>query len=277
MSTPQKLIDGLYFPEGARWHEGYLYFSDQFANQVIRIDEQGVQQLVVEVPGQPSGLGWDLDGHLLIASMLENKLYRFKNNSLKVVADVSQFSVGEINDMVVHKGHAYIGSYNGSLDPSAPPSPIIQVTPSGQSLIAEPEMKFPNGSVVLGDQLVIAESMAMRLSVFDLAENGEISNKRIWAELPGVIPDGICADSEGAIWIANPAANEVIRVHQGGEISERIKLEDSNAFCCCLGGSDLKTLFICSARAPGQHAAKARDGAIFTIRVDVPGKPNQAA
>ena len=69
--TTTILIDGLQFPEGPRWHDGRLWFSDMNAQKVLTVDLAGNLQTIVQVPGSPSGLGWLPDGRLLVVSMTE--------------------------------------------------------------------------------------------------------------------------------------------------------------------------------------------------------------
>ena len=67
-------------------------------------------------------------------------------------------------------------------------------------------MKFPNGSVITpdGSTLIVAETLGLRLTAFDIAEDGSLSNRRMWADLGARPPDRICLDAEGHVWVANP-------------------------------------------------------------------------
>jgi sugar lactone lactonase YvrE len=94
--------------------------------------------------------------------------------------------------------------------------------------------------------LIIAESFAGRLTAFDIADDGGLSNRRVWAD--GVGPDGICMDAEGVIWtgVGQMGDNLVGRVREGGEVLERVQL-DMPCFACMLGGEDGRTLFMLAA------------------------------
>ncbi|MGD0120574.1 MAG: SMP-30/gluconolactonase/LRE family protein [Candidatus Binatus sp.] len=226
MRTLKVLIDGLAFPEGPRWHDGKFYFSDMHAHQVIAADMAGKREVVCEVPGRPSGLGWLPDGRMLVVSMTDRKLMRLDRDGLKTVT----------------------------------------------ARIVANEMMFPNGAVITpdGKTLVVGESFGRRLTAFDIGADGSLTNRRVWAELGNGIPDGICLDAENAIWVACPTASEVIRVKQGGEVAERIKVE-TDAFACMLGGPDGRMLFV--ATAPGSDPEKCRAdrrGRIETTHVEVP-------
>ena len=269
------LIDGLAFPEGPRWHDGKFYFSDMHAHQVIAADMAGKRDVVCEVPAWPSGLGWLPNGRMLVVSMTDRKLMRLDRDGLKTVADMTSLAPFDCNDMVVDaRGRAYVGNFGFDLHKNETPrtTTLVMVAPDGTAQIVANEMMFPNGAVITpdGKTLVVGESFGRRLTAFDIGADGSLTNRRVWAELGNGIPDGICLDAENAIWVACPTASEVIRVKQGGEVAERIKVE-TDAFACMLGGPDGRTLFV--ATAPGSDPEKCRAdrrGRIETTHVEVP-------
>jgi sugar lactone lactonase YvrE len=269
------LLEGLYFPEGPRWHDGRLWFSDFYAHQVVAVDLEGHRETIVEVPNQPSGLGWDPEGRLLVVSMLDRRLLRFDGRELVEVADLSAVATWHCNDMVVDEaGRAYVGNMGSDRSEGRPPEPatLARVDPDGTVSAAAPDLVFPNGMVITPDStLVVAETFARRLTAFDRDPDGALAGRRVWAELGSTVPDGICLDADGAIWVADPLGREVVRVREGGEALERIPTGDRGAFACMLGGEDRRTLLVCTARRSGAGAAEDRAGRIEAIRVDVPG------
>ncbi len=279
------LMDGLTFGEGPRWHNNKFYFSDFYSHRVYTLDLEGNYEIIVEVPNQPSGLGWMPDDTMLIVSMKDRKLLAFKDNALEERADLHELAGFHCNDMVVDEaGNAYIGNFgfNTYAGEGIKPTNLILVRPGEDPIVAADDLLFPNGTVITSDNetLIVGETYAARLTAFDKAEDGSLSNRRIWADLkenaeegPVPLPDGICIDEEGAIWVASPSTSEVIRVHEGGEISERIAVE-TNAFACMLGGEDKKTLFICTSNGSGvdpDAAVREKSGKIEIVEVDVPG------
>lgn len=220
----------------------------------------------------PSGLGWDPQGRLLIVSMQDRRLLRLDPDGLTEVADISNLATYHCNDMVVDKhGNAYIGNFGFNILTNAPfkPAEIIFVTPDGQARIVADNMAFPNGTIITpnGSTLIVGETVGACLTAFNIENDGSLTNRRIWARLKGgAAPDGICLDSEGGIWVASPATSEVLRVLEGGEISNRIKIQDKNtAYACMLGGPNRKTLFICTSNDLRTN------GRIEIIKVDFPG------
>ena len=279
------LMEGLTFCEGPRWHEGKFYFSDFYSHKVYTLDLEGNYEVVVEVPNQPSGLGWMPDGTMLIVSMKDRKLLGFRDNALEEKADLYNLAGFHCNDMVVDsQGNAYIGNFgfNTYEGEEVKSTNLILVRPGEEPCVAADDVMFPNGTVITedGKTLIVGETYAAKLTAFDINDDASLSNRRVWADLTQSIddgtvpvPDGMCLDAEGAIWVASPSTADVIRVKEGGEILERIPVE-TNAYACMLGGEDLKTLFICTSNASGvdpDSALREKSGKIEIVEVEVPG------
>jgi sugar lactone lactonase YvrE len=267
------LLDGLVFPEGPRWHDGKLWFSDMHAHWVMTVDLAGKAERVVEVPQRPSGLGWLPDGRLLVVSMQDRRLLVLEGGSLRQHADLTGLTTGDINDMVVDAhGRAYIGNFGGELS-SPQPTTLVMVAPDGKASIVAEDLVFPNGTVITPDDrtLIVAESFASRLTAFDISADGSLSGRRVWAELGDAVPDGICLDAEGAVWVACPFTSEFRRVREGGEVVDRVN-PGRFAVACMLGGEDRRTLFCLTAETTAEQLARGESkGWIETVRVEVPG------
>jgi sugar lactone lactonase YvrE len=280
----EPLLDNLVFPEGPRWHEGRLWFSDMHAKEVVAVDMDGYRETIVQVPQRPSGLGWLPDGRLLVVSMLDRKLLRLDPSGLAEHADLSGLASHNLNDMVVDgEGRAYVGNFGfdpfGGDDPRG--AELILVTPDGEARVVADDVRFPNGAVVTpdGGTLIVAESYGKRLSAFDIAPDGSLDNRRVWAAVPG-IPDGIALDADGCVWVAVPFRTAAaVRIAEGGEIKEIIEVDqDCPIFACALGGSDRRTLFLAEAITgdPSKIAqvlseGNSNGGRIRTVTVDIPG------
>jgi len=272
-----RLADGLCFGEGPRWHDGALWLSDMHAHEVLRFTADGTRTRVVEVENRPSGLGWLPDGDLLIVSMTDRSVLRFDGSRLTLHADLSDLASFHCNDMVVDgRGRAYVGNFGFDLNAGAQPAPaeLICVEPDGSARIVADDLMFPNGTVITPDgrTLIVAESFGARLTAFDLAPGGDLSNRRVWAELPrGAIPDGICLDAEGGIWSASPTTCECIRQVPGGEITHRVEV-DQGAFACMLGGADGRTLYVLTADSSDPDECRDnRQGTVEASQAPYPG------
>jgi sugar lactone lactonase YvrE len=266
------LLSDLEFPEGPRWRNGKLFFSDSAAGKVIAVDEKGSSEIVVEMKGFTSGLGFLNDGRMLIVSMQNRHLMRLDPDGLKIHADLSKLTEFNCNDCVTDAlGRTYVGNW-GSKTPYPPSEPtcVILVTPEGDARIVAENLLFPNGCIVTpdGKTFIVAESEGGRLTAFDIEPSGDLVNRRTWAEFENFSPDGICLDEEGALWVANPTKAEVLRILEGGEVTSTIKVKDTNVYACCLGGAEGRILFLCTNQL---FFGKRSSGRIEFIEVEVPG------
>ena len=279
--TTEVLIDGFTFTVGPRWHEGRLYFSDFFTHRVLAVNTKGEYETIVETPYQPSGLGWLPDGTLLIVSMNDQKLLHFDEGVLTEAADLSRLTTHYCNDMVVDKsGNAYIGNFGFDLHggESLKPTNLILVRPGEDPCVAAENLFFPNGTVIApdGKTLILGETFSSCLTAFDINSDATLSNRRVWADLSSIeegydpVPDGFCLDAEGAIWVASPSTNDVIRIQEGGILLDKIEV-DMGAFACMLGGEKGKTLFISTSKGSQEEIClKEKSARIETVEVAVP-------
>jgi sugar lactone lactonase YvrE len=271
------LLDGLTFPEAPRWHDGRLWFSDFYTQRVVAVDPAGRAETMLEVAQRPSGLGWTPDGALLVVSMLDRRLLRVENGTTRVLADLSAVATGPCNDMVVDgRGRAYVGNFGYDRHKGEPPRTtcLARVDPDGRVTRVAEDLFFPNGTVITPDgrTMIVGETQGHRLTAFDVAPDGTLGNRRVWAQFDdAVFPDGICLDAEGAIWISDARGFALLRVREGGTIDGTVSTGTRYAFACMLGGADRQTLFACTSTGSGPAMADKRDGAIETVRVDVPG------
>jgi len=281
--TAEPFVDGLDFGEGPRWHDGRLWYSDFYRHAVFSVGEDGARRPELELADQPSGLGWLPDGRLLVVSMAERVVLRREpDGSLVEHGDLKPWATGLANDMVVAAdGRAYVGNFGFDLEalyagghdaPRPTTTSIVRVDPDGRSVEAASEMAFPNGTVIFPDgrTLVVGESFGFQMTAFDIADDGALSNRRVWAPLDGVAPDGCCLDAEGCIWVANAAGRECVRVAEGGEVRDRV-VTDLHTYACMLGGADGTTLYCVTAPSSDPPAVRGKGaGRIVRARVDVP-------
>lgn len=286
MTKARVLAEGLYFGEGPRWHEGRLWFSDFYDHAVKSIDASGSIRTELEIDDQPSGLGWLPDGRMLVVAMHRMQVLRVDPDGVKVHADLSGVAAYHANDMVVDRsGRAYVGNFGFALDDALktrgvdsviadhPTAKLARVDPDGRVHVAAADMHFPNGCVITSDgrTLIAAETLAMRLTAFDIGSDGSLANRRVWATLGMRAPDGICLDANGHVWIANAIAPECLLVAPGGEVVATVQTEQP-CFACMLGGADRRTLYMMTApTSMAELVSKAREGHIACAEVEIPG------
>jgi sugar lactone lactonase YvrE len=270
------LLEGLTFPEAPRWRDGKLWFSDFYSFRVLAVDLDGRAQTIAEVPQRPSGLGWTPDGALLVVSMLDRSLLRLEAGTLRKVADLSALAGGPCNDMVVDAhGRAYVGNFGYDRHAGEQPKTtcIARVDPDGRVVRAAEDLLFPNGTVITPDgrTLIVGETFAHTLTAFDIGPDGALTNRRVFARIEGMSPDGICLDAQGAVWVADPFGKRLLRVFEGGRVERAIATGERGPYACMLGGEDRRTLFVCTNTGSGPAMGRKRDGRIEFMRVDVPG------
>jgi len=261
--TSKVVREGLSFGEGPRWHEGRLWYADFYRHGVFSMAEDGSDERREHtVENQPSGLGWLPNGDLLCVSATDHQILRFTPDGVRTFADISEYCGFWANDMVVSAtGYSYVGNFGFDLDTllgevgvegllaTPPPTTnLVVLDPDGGIVQVVPDMAFPNGSVITpdGKTLIVGETMAFRLSAFDVAPDGTLSGRRVWAQLDFVATDGMCLDAEGQIWLANAITAQCLRVREGGEITASVATTQT-AFACMLGGPGRSTLYIMTA------------------------------
>jgi sugar lactone lactonase YvrE len=289
--TAATIVSGFGFLEAPRWHEDRIWFSDFYTYRVLSAREDGSDlRTEAEVPQQPAGLGWLPDGRLLVVSMRDRKVLRREvDGTLVTHADLGSHATGHANDMVVDaQGRAYVGNFGFDLMGGAPPetASLHRVDPDGTVTQAASDLWFPNGSVITPDGvLIVNETFGNRCTAFDLTPDGQLANRRTWAEfgpLPAdraldetlantvVAADGGCLDAQGALWIADAIGGRLIRVREGGEITDELR-PDSPVYACALGGADGRTLYACAAPDFDEKArTAAQEAALIAYRVPVP-------
>ena len=286
MTKARVLAEGLYFGEGPRWHDGRLWFSDFYDHAVKSIDSNGAIRTELEIDDQPSGLGWLPDGRLIVVAMHRKQVLRVDPDGVQLHADLAAVATCHANDMVVDaQGRAYVGNFGFRLDEALkargvesviadhPTARLARVDADGSVHVAATDLHFPNGMVITpdGKTLIVAETLAMRLTAFDIGPGGALSNRRVWATLGMRAPDGICLDANGHVWIANAIAPECVLVAPGGEIAATVETSQP-CFACMLGGDGRRTLFAMTAPSSMADVVSAsRQGRIECAEVRVAG------
>ena len=264
------LLAGIAMGESPRWHDNRLWLSDWGAREILAVDARGRSEIMLRTPFElPFCIDWLPDGRLLIVAGRENRLVRWEpDGSLVTHADLRGVSDGAWNEIVIDgHGNAYV---NGG------PGIIALVTADRAVRQVADGIAFPNGMAITPDNrtLIIAESHGKKLTAFDIAADGGLSNRRIWADLVTGVPDGICIDAENAVWYADVPNKRCVRVREGAEVLQTVGV-DRGCFACMLGGHDRKTLFIVAAEWRGMEkiaeVARARTGQLLTVDTLVPG------
>lgn len=264
------------FPETPRWFRDAFGFVDIDVGTIYRIAADGaIRELYAH--GSPVS-GWVQldDGSLLVVAGLERRIVAVRDGVATTFADASAHVGWALNDMLrTPDGHCYVGGvdFNMFADPTrVDPSPLLHVTPDGRVDVATRELRFPNGMTILpSGELLVADSLTGDLLAFTRGSDGSLTKRRVWAALPGEMPDGISLDAEGAVWVASH--HRVLRVREGGEIADVVEMGSTRATACMLGHADGRTLLITASDTHdrAQIRANGPSGALYTVRVPVAG------
>ena len=276
------LCSGYGLVESPRWHDGRLWFSDWTGGRIVAVDDAGSTEVIVEHTSLPLCFDFLPDGRLLLVSNQERALLRLEaDGTLATYADLTAISDLGCNDIVVDgRGFAFVNSPHFDFAAGPPPGEVQPgrigvVTPDGEARVVADDIAFPNGMAISADgsTLVVADSYRHGLIGFAMADDGTLSDRRVWADLGDHNPDGICLDAAGAAWYADVPHQVCVRVAEGGEVLRTVGL-DRGAFACMLGGTDAPYLYAVTAIWPGAAGLMTHtewDGQVVRIAVDVPG------
>lgn len=275
LSTLRVISTGTRFPEGLRWRDGWLWFTDQFSETVHRVGPEGGTELVAVVPGRPAGLCWAKDGRLLAVSQATRSLVAIGPDGLvEPYADLSAYMPAWGNDVVMDAfGRAYVGNYGFDVDNGAPiaATQLVRVDPDGAVHVEEPLFVFPNGAVLADDgrSMFVAETFGDVVTQVDVLPSGSLTNPRPLAQFPpGSGPDGIAFDHLGRLWVACAFSSRAVALNRDGTIADEIVMPGEGIYCCEVGGPDGRTLYLAMAPLDEAEAAATLQGKIVAITLD---------
>jgi sugar lactone lactonase YvrE len=269
MGATRVLVEGLGFPESTRWRDGRVWLCNWGAGEVLAVTPDGEREVVARLAPRtlPLSIDWLPDGRLLVIDGPRRLLLCLEGDgTLRTVADLSGFGPAPFNELVVDgAGNAYVNGGQGGA--------VVCVGPDGSVRKVADGLRWPNGMALVDDgrTLVVADSHAEQLVGFDVAEDGTLSARRVWAELEHA-PDGICADADGAVWVATVPGQRCVRVREGGAVLDGVDV-DRGCFACMLGGDDGRTLFIAAAQWRGMEAAMSEGPGLTGRLLAAPGQP----
>jgi len=273
------LMTDIQFGEQPRWHEGRLWFSDWGTQEVVALDLDGHAEVVLEGSSFPLCVDWLPDGRLLVIASKEGRLLRQEpDGSLVTHADLSSVSDPPPgNELVVDaRGNAYVNGPGFDLMAGGEfaPGGVALATPDGAVRQVADDIAFPNGMLIAPDgrTLIVADSYGKCLIAFDIVDDGDLANRRVWADLGDGVPDGICMDAENAVWYGDVPNRCCVRVAEGGGVLETIEL-DRGCFACALGVPDRQTLFMIAKEwnGPEKMLEGPRTGQVLTTSAPAHG------
>ncbi|MCB0994440.1 MAG: SMP-30/gluconolactonase/LRE family protein [Acidimicrobiales bacterium] len=275
------VVPDVSYAEGLRWHDGELWYSDMLRDQVCTVSPSGKVHVRFSVD-EPSGLGFLPDGRVAVVARGPGSLLAGRpDGSLYTVCPLVAQGVIGVNDLVTDTaGRMYIGSLGAHYRPgdetrdwtAGAPGRLLWVQPDGDWGVAVDDLACPNGMVISPDgaTLLVAETFRHRITAFDRAPDGSLTRPRVHARTEGGSPDGMTLDVEGAVWVGTGA--DFRRIDASGRTIDRFEVHGLRCIACCLGGDDLRTLYLAVVDMTLEgFAAGHAHGSILAARVDVPG------
>lgn len=287
-ADPRVLADGFTMLESGRWHDGRLWVAHWGSGEILAIDLDG---RVERMATGPEGYGWSFDW------LPDGRLLTTGGNLTVSDADGRDEPYGHLADVATHgwnelvvtaAGDVYVNGFEFDMAGGGAPKPgiVALVRADGTTRIVAEDLQFPNGMAITpdGGTLLVSESFAGRITAFDIAADGTLGNRRVWAD--GIGPDGICIDTDGAVWCGAPdirmlgggpdaPGGAALRVREGAQVTERIEF-DRPAFSFALGGPYGRTLFALTTEWRGfdnvDATAAERTGRVLAIDVTVPAR-----
>jgi sugar lactone lactonase YvrE len=257
----------LYFPEGLRWRDEALWFTDQYGGTVCRVGSGS--EVIARVPGRPGGIGWTRDGRLLVVAMERRSIMSVvPGGGLSLYADLSQRMPAFANDMLVDPlGRAYVGNYGFDYEQGEAQASthLVRVDPDGTVHTEAPPLMFPNGTILVDDghTMIVAETFGDRLTAMAVSADGALTDPYVMAELPkGSGPDGIAIDADEQIWVACAFTSRAVAVTRAGETVAEIEIPGEGVYCAEVGGPEGKTLFLAIAALDEELASRTPTGRI---------------
>lgn len=268
-------MDGIVFGESPRWRDGQLWFSDWGAGRVFSVAADGTPTVEAEVASFPMCIDFLPDGRLLVVSSADRQLLRREpDGSLVPHADLAALSTKPWNDIAVDgRGNAYVNSIGFDFpEEEFAPGIVVLVTPDSKVIPVADGLAFPNGMAITADgsTLIVAESYAEQLTAYHIADDGTLSDRRVWATTTGDHPDGICLDATGAVWYADVGNQHCVRVREGGEVLATVDL-DRGAFACALSRDADPKLFVVGQNWDGPDAVGGATGQVVAFPAPAPG------
>jgi sugar lactone lactonase YvrE len=276
VGSPQQVTDAItYHGEGPVWSPswGGLRFVDMFAGDVLTLGaDGGVRRLHVGSlaafvrPRRSGGYVVGLERGLGLADGPDAMPVPLPQMWTDTTVRMNEGGCDP-------EGNLYAGSMAWEKRPGA--GSLYRVTPDGAVEVVEPAVTISNGIDFSpdGSLAYYNDTGTGRTDVFD-HRDGSLRHRRPFhdGDREDDHPDGLCVDSAGNVWVALYGAGLVRCYSPDGQVVHEVQLPASQVTACTLGGEDLRDLYVTTSRENREDPEPAA-GALFRVRVDVPGKP----
>ena len=254
-----------------------LYFSDIRGGGVFRRSPSG--DITAVIPGRKSvgGLAVHADGGLIVSG---KDVSHWKDGQFRVL--LARDGVSAFNDLQPDpEGRIIAGAIRMNMeDPNAEKVPgeayRIDLDGSVTELYGGVETSNGIGFSPDGHSLYHSDSTTKGIWVHDVAPDGSLSNRRHIGKsaFERGIPDGMCVDENGDLWVAHVGGRRVVKLSPAGDVLDEIPVPAKWVTSVAFGGPDWSDLYLVSADNMEDPEKK---GGIWRCRPGVAGLPTPLA
>jgi len=270
-----KVVDGLNFPEGPAFDgKSSICLSNCYGGWITKFSHGAVDTFVSKIDDsllieKTNGLAFGKDGNLFVCEYGKGKILCISTNGkIQVYADgYKGEKFNRPNDLIFDLlGNLYFTDPN-SYDKKILDGRIFLVDGKTKEVVLlEDSLAFPNGINIspIDHKLYVCESVFNRILRYDITKDNRLSNKEVFAIIPGGDPDGIEFDVEGNLYVAHFGGKAVYVFSPEGNLIQKIETPGTKPTNLEFGDADFKTLYL----------TEVETNALYKIRTKYPGKNN---
>ncbi|MEL6256409.1 MAG: SMP-30/gluconolactonase/LRE family protein [Bacteroidota bacterium] len=225
---------------------GNIYLVNfQEKGTIGKILPEGKAELFVRLPEGSTGNGIRInpEGNLWVADYTGHNVLEVNVSTKEITIYAHEGNMNQPNDLAIMK--------NGTLFCSDPKwgdstGQLWRVDRDGKVTLLEESMGTSNGVEVSPDEktLYVNESIQLNVWAYELSENGEISNKRLFHKFEDYGMDGMRCDEKGNLYITRYGKGSIAILNPEGELIREVELKGKNTSNIAFGGPEGKTAYV---------------------------------
>lgn len=261
LTPPKSFPTGV---EGPAVSSSGILYAVNFGKQgtIGQVTPDGESSLFVVLPSGSIGNGirFNSKGEMLVADYTKHNILKVNMDTRDVSVFAHNPKMSQPNDIAIDKKDRLFAS-----DPNwkAGAGRIWRIDTNGKFKLLD-SMGTANGIEVSPDDklLYVNESVQRKVWVYDLSENGDVSNKRLFHEFKDFGMDGMRCDVDGNLYISRHGKGTVAKLSPEGKLVQEITLIGKLPSNVAFGGSDGRTMYV----------TLQDNGNLESFRVDKPGR-----